>query len=1558
MLYVFHVIECHMMTFEMNMALQRVRELKVVIKEKTGIPHDNQVLLISVSICSHRLSEKCSCPRRGSSLPDDDFVCNYSFSSDTNPIFLFDTSSLHDEGSYRTSSLRLDAEEKKVNLIETSMKDRLEETLRLFPSRKAVCENTSLAKQIYELSNIQLKAAEDSVRSQHLQQQGWGCVVANLEECFLVLRRDAEKFFPNMESVLQLLEEKKHIINNFEKDLQLLRKIPLLPVLRIHSHKIGESLYSKLTEDTFKSQSSQSLEISNTTYVESYTEHFSDPNRLINLHEWMDIDKVLDIRNVRACIEKITRAKYEEVKKDFEKLIRENQSNTTVKEISGLGSRLCILNTDLEGVKKSIDEQRNLAESIQKNLISSNSAKDESIYPKLCETHAINLQIMLENLIRILRLNSMCYRARNELTGHILHRLLIITFIQENVQKLYQTIFTQDKCIEYAKKHLKIITHIHIMPELYFMAISEVIRRQQFCRKYVEWTNLLSCEAKEIWEKETKVRKDFSFQHGSHLLLTLFPGLKRGDVPPFATEKPEPFDQNLPQFSKESLELLREMVPELSHLLTFEEPIAVPSIVEAGLRMNENVNTLTPSSYGKDAASAELFTSAVASSLKGSLTHHTLERTNIRESSQKEHSTSRPSSLVRDQPESETDTEEFEKVCGSISDGTYSPTECIPETKSLKTKHSLPSQPSDSKHIKLDSSHVDVPLETCELLEPESIPHKKSTSSPECVISPSSQLSPEEFISPDFYIDESMPSSYSESTGTTTTTSSSVDAGGRNHRYHYPYHRYPHLQSHRISAAAGGQVRGHRVVSSELQKQIEEKDMTVAKLQNELESSRSQVETLQSRLNALSTLNYKSVLKDLRQEMENLKGKVMNDETSYINYISEVSSKILEVLEKIQRETEANQQLAVQSALTLAQMEEDERRNTLQAQLIDTSRELEIYQGQTRDYITEIDRLKGWINDERSQLIAENEDTVKKLTLEHEIEMENLRGKWQEEEKLKLNEIESLKEDIRKTTELLQKTQYEKENLQKAVEEKFEKIYKEKEENIRKILGATYMEHEKKSLEFQKQELEIDFNKEKLKLIEMHREELKYKLEEVKQSCEIESQKILAKEQEEAEKLHIEDLQKCRDLWEAQKEEEVENKKEELKAQLKADYDQSLETTKLQYKMDLETLRSRFRMMTTANMDKSPSETSLEKFERGDFVETVYHDVMLTKLREELLAEKEKALDELTKNLEAKHSLSLEQEKEKYENKRKEELRRMEIEKREILKEISHDKERVIEDLRLRVEFLSDETEKLRKMNSKAQEEGLGIVAMLPNVEDLQKQCNVYKKEIERLEKEVQRAKRLSFISEKHPDLFTDETTQGAMSPGVSDIQSVETSIQKVQQENRELRNALARTNCDRKRVSLDDAQPHDIVLVVWDEMYSQYRILLEHQTTLHFLHSDSYASLGLSKGTEKPERLYCTAQVTKKKEFCQAKRDGNRFRVPKGTKFYRVEAGPYEFSKSSSESQHRMSRDQAERQSSLQGSISEREDESVGGSERGGDSSGGGSGGAGRDDPPSISST
>lgn len=42
-------------------------------------------------------------------------------------------------------------------------------------------------------------------------------------------------------------------------------------------------------------------------------------------------------------------------------------------------------------------------------------------------------------------------------------------------------------------------------------------------------------------------------------------------------------------------------------------------------------------------------------------------------------------------------------------------------------------------------------------------------------------------------------------------------------------------------------------------------------------------------------------------------------------------------------------------------------------------------------------------------------------------------------------------------------------------------------------------------------------------------------------------------------------------------------------------------------------------------------------------------------------------------------------------------------------KEVSEDKGRVIEDLRLRVEFLTEETEKLRKASAKAYEAPLAI---------------------------------------------------------------------------------------------------------------------------------------------------------------------------------------------------------------------------------------------------------
>lgn len=65
----------------------------------------------------------------------------------------------------------------------------------------------------------------------------------------------------------------------------------------------------------------------------------------------------------------------------------------------------------------------------------------------------------------------------------------------------------------------------------------------------LQWANQLSSESRVIYDKEVCKRKRFNQQLSLHFLHRLFPSLN--DLPPpFATEKPEDFDEELPQVSR------------------------------------------------------------------------------------------------------------------------------------------------------------------------------------------------------------------------------------------------------------------------------------------------------------------------------------------------------------------------------------------------------------------------------------------------------------------------------------------------------------------------------------------------------------------------------------------------------------------------------------------------------------------------------------------------------------------------------------------------------------------------------------------------------------------------------------------------------------------------------------------------------------------------------------------------------------------------------------------------------------------------------------------------
>ncbi|CAG2203876.1 RB1CC1 [Mytilus edulis] len=93
-------------------------------------------------------------------------------------------------------------------------------------------------------------------------------------------------------------------------------------------------------------------------------------------------------------------------------------------------------------------------------------------------------------------------------------------------------------------------------------------------------------------------------------------------------------------------------------------------------------------------------------------------------------------------------------------------------------------------------------------------------------------------------------------------------------------------------------------------------------------------------------------------------------------------------------------------------------------------------------------------------------------------------------------------------------------------------------------------------------------------------------------------------------------------------------------------------------------------------------------------------------------------------------------------------------------------------------------------------------------------------------------------------------------------------------------------------KVSITSCSTGDLALFCLDERHDQY-VVFTIGSTLHFLHSDCIEPLGLQANPSENRKSWVLAEITDK-EYCQAKKSQNRFKVPIGTKFYRVKAKPW----------------------------------------------------------------
>uniref|UniRef100_A0A131XVB8 RB1-inducible coiled-coil protein 1 n=1 Tax=Ixodes ricinus TaxID=34613 RepID=A0A131XVB8_IXORI len=889
MLYVFLVDTGKMMTFDMNHAVESVKNLKEVIAQRCHVPPDKQVLLIS----------------GGESLQLSASVGKYSAGTDTNPIFLFNKASIESDALSRSGDQSV--------LSDDDMQDGVEEVLNLPPSYNTVVTRTQLAQEFYERARRETKACEMLVHDQHLQQQGWAAVVANLEDTTAAFRNSAATFEQSFVEFLRNKPQHTALLESFERDLELLSKIPVLPALL--SSKPMQETSSFMLLDWIHSQDSQTT-----------------------------LDKV-----AAQCVQSLKQlndATLEKVKADVESTLA-SVDNPTMKEIKGLEERLYGLEDLMHKAQRLVQDQQELAQAFAQNQARASHLKDPSIFPDLCSSHIKQLKMILANHQQLRDIRRRCTAAKNELSENLNSRLRWIIYVEKAIHEVNLRMVFYSETAKRLCRHLEVFRQVHLAPHVYLHAVAEVVRRRNFSLHFLEWAGSLSSHCQKLHQNEVETRNAFNSQFSKHFLRALFPGMQ--DLPPpFATRNPKPFDDHLPPLASEDLELLRNTLPNLPELSDLLVSVALPAFPEVPLRSSCGSVDAPPGEASSEMRSCGPSSQCeMRSPENDGLKDSTLQasQTGSREGC-RDHSESDDHERTPKLAESD---DEFEEVC---------------ET---------PASAARAEETPLDRGRQDVVVQS-----PDSLGHAS-----------------QDFMTADFYIDESMPSSYSDSNGL-------APASG---------------------APPASLARGpHDAVAAELQRQLEEKIAALSSTQRDLEQERARRQELRRRLCGLREVaavvcaSSRSDVASLRQDLEAAR-RMLSD------HACQMGSAVDDALQALLARAERDQAQAVAAEVERVHREcrssDEELRHQLEVErlkLEDAHREVHLYQQQLQQLSQLVDSLRHdsalALTSLRSTLQQEHESVLAKMVLEHELEQESTLERLRAFQKSHEEEVQDLNECI------------------------------------------------------------------------------------------------------------------------------------------------------------------------------------------------------------------------------------------------------------------------------------------------------------------------------------------------------------------------------------------------------------------------------------------------------------------------------------------------------------------------------------------------------------------
>lgn len=591
-LYVFQVNNGCTLTFDTDLAVQTVLELKHAIQAKYKIATQHQVLVVNGGEC----------------MAADRRVCSYSAGTETNPIFLFNKEMILCD---RDPTIP-----KTTFSIESEIQVKVEESLLMPAVFHTVASRTQLALEMFEVATKLCSFCERLVHDEHLQHQGWAAIMANLDDCTLSYQKLLMKFDCAYTNYQHELEEIKVKLTKLGTAVSVMARIPLLESLTRQSYRESmeksSSTPGKDSDETEEEKSTESVLYTADTKRPSKlsaslsasegatckpagdqetnemtdsgglraallddddnaddddTPEFANPSSFnVTLLDWINVqDRPNDVESVvRKCFDSINRLD-PRIIQPFLTDCRDTIAkldNQNMKAIKGLEDRLYALDQMIASCKKLVNEQKELAQGFLANQKRAENLKDTSVLPDLCLSHTNQLMIMLNNHRKLLDIKKKCTTAKQELANNLQVRLKWCCYVMLHADQDSEKLQALLRLLLELLERVRVVEALSTVPQMYCLAVVEVVRRKMFMRHYREWAYSLVKDGKRLYEAEKYKRESFGkLFRKSFLRNRLFRGLDSWPPTSFCTRKPRRFDDELPDISLEDLQYLKSCCP-------------------------------------------------------------------------------------------------------------------------------------------------------------------------------------------------------------------------------------------------------------------------------------------------------------------------------------------------------------------------------------------------------------------------------------------------------------------------------------------------------------------------------------------------------------------------------------------------------------------------------------------------------------------------------------------------------------------------------------------------------------------------------------------------------------------------------------------------------------------------------------------------------------------------------------------------------------------------------------------------------------------------------------